>query len=106
MPDDIAQLLREAGHEVVRVVDVTDPMAEDREVADLASRSGAVLVTADTDFLRREIFPPRRSRGIVVLKELNKAHDRVLRRLLRVLKADEMGHVLAVVDGRSTRFKP
>lgn len=101
----IAETLKAAGHKVLRVSEITDPRAPDRDVAGLAAQRGAVLVTADSDFLRRGDFPPKRYCGIVVLKDLHRAPNRVLRRLLRVLGAEDLNGVLAVLDGRSTRFK-
>jgi predicted nuclease of predicted toxin-antitoxin system len=105
VPNEIAELLRRAGYDVVRVVDIADPRARDREVAEMAARLGAVLITADSDFLRRTDFPPRRYCGIVVLRDLHRASDRVWRRLLRLLADRDLRGVMAVIDGRSSRVK-
>lgn len=101
-------VLREAGHDVSRVVDVADPRATDREVVELAGRMKAVLVTADNDFARRADFQPRRYGGIVVLRDLSETPERAVRRLVRLLKRVEQRHIsgtLVVLDRRSVRVK-
>lgn len=105
VPGTVVAALRLAGHRVERIVDITDPRLADRDVAELASRTKTVLITADTDFLSRSSFPPKRHSGIIVLRDLERAHERVLRRLLRALDAKDLSGILIVLDGRSSRVR-
>ena len=107
VPGNIVQTLRDAGVTVLRVVDLVDPRASDKDVAALAARHGAVLLTADSDFLRRRDFLPRRFEGIILLRDLPDAQDRVVRRLLRLVngRAQDLSGVLVILDRRSARVR-
>jgi predicted nuclease of predicted toxin-antitoxin system len=108
VPEGVIRALRDAGHQPVRLVDALRPDAADREVAELAARLDAVLVTADSDFLRRCDFPPRRFAGIVVLRDLQIRPETLARRLLRLLDRlgpEDLRGVVAVLDRRSSRFR-
>lgn len=107
VPEWILDALREQDIRVTRVVDLADPRATDKDVAALARRRNAVLLTADTDFQRRRDFQPRRTPGIVLLKDLHAAETRVVRRLLRLLAdgPDALRGTLVVLDRRSARVR-
>ncbi|HEY3267707.1 MAG TPA: DUF5615 family PIN-like protein [Armatimonadota bacterium] len=106
VPEPILAALRGEGHAITRLVDVADPRATDREVAELSRRLGLVLLTADGDFRRRRDFQPRRFAGIILLRDLHAAPERVLRRLLRLLAGadpSELSGALITLDRRSAR---
>lgn len=107
VPEGIVRALRAEGLEVLRVVDLVDPRAPDRDVAALAQRHGALLLTADSDFARRRDFPPRRFGGIVVLQDLDTAPERVMRRLLRVVRGRQrdLNGAVVILDRRSQRVR-
>ena len=63
----IVERLRQAGHEV-RYVAEMEPGLPDDAVLDLATREGAVLLTADKDFGEMVFRLRRFSRGIVLLR--------------------------------------
>lgn len=108
VPEYIVLALRDAGHDVARVVDLADPRASDRQVVELAARMDAVLITADNDFARRGDFQPRRYGGIVLLRDLPETPERAVRRLVRLLARLERGQLkgtLVVLDRRSARAK-
>lgn len=99
--------LRSEGYEVVRLVDIADPRLPDRSVASIASHLDYLLLTADTDFARKQEFQPRRYKGIILLKDLTSVPDRILRRLLRFLaqtRSDACHGRTVVIDRRSVRF--
>jgi hypothetical protein len=61
----------------------------------------------DADFQRRRDFTPRRFSGIILLKDLHAAPERVLRRLLRVVADDQdaLSGTLTILDRRSARVR-
>ena len=61
----IVRALRDAGHEVVAVAEIS-PRAEDPEVVDLAVGEARLLLTEDKDF-GRVVFADRRASGGVIL---------------------------------------
>lgn len=107
VPGNIVQTLRDAGVTVLRVVDLVDPRASDKDVAALAARYSAVLLTADSDFTRRRDFQPQRFGGIILLKDLSSAQDRVVRRLLRLVsgRGHDLSGSLVILDRRSARVR-
>jgi predicted nuclease of predicted toxin-antitoxin system len=62
------QLLEESGHEVVTVRDQGLRGAADRELFEICSAEGRVLITLDRDFGQVPQFPPEKSAGIVILE--------------------------------------
>jgi predicted nuclease of predicted toxin-antitoxin system len=107
VPDAVVRAARDEGHEVTRLVDIRDPGLADRQVARAAAELGAILLTADRDFARRKDFPPKRFNGIILLKDMHAAPERIVRRLLRLLETEQgrrEGKV-TVLDRRSGRVR-
>ena len=107
VPTDLIQALREAGHIVVRVVDLADQALPDRDVARLAVRENAVLLTCDNDFKHRRAFPHRMYGGVILVHDYARDPARVAKRLVR-LTARQQGALagcLVVADPRSVRIK-
>lgn len=107
IPASVIGALRAEGLDVVRLVDVADPRSDDRDVVRLADRLGAVLLTSDGDFKMRSRFPPRRHRGIVLLRDLTAAPERVMRRLTLLLSRGQSAVEgrLVILNRRSARAR-
>lgn len=70
--------LKENGHDAVRVPSGT----KNGEVIKLAQNESRVLITRDSDFANRFLYPPDKLGGIIVLK----IHPPKLEGLLKALK--------------------
>jgi predicted nuclease of predicted toxin-antitoxin system len=90
VPDDLAHLLRELGHEVVFVRQVMDKTSADLDVLARAFRDDAVLVTCNRDdFLGLAEQQPHRGIVIVIRRQSRIAERGALFRLLE--RAGEVG---------------
>jgi predicted nuclease of predicted toxin-antitoxin system len=68
VPDSVAGILRDAGHEVALARDEQLAGAADDHILAVASREGRVLVSLDRDFTNILRHPPRSTAGIVVFR--------------------------------------
>lgn len=80
--EDIALLLRSAGHDAQTVHDEGLRGAVDPVLADHCFQEGRALVTLDLDFADIRAFPPATTPGIIVLR----VHDQSRRNTLRVME--------------------
>ena len=78
----VAARLRSSGHEAAHVVDVGLGTALDTEIIDHAEETGAVVVTADTDFPTLMALHRAASPSIVLLRHVNELSPEEHARLL------------------------
>jgi predicted nuclease of predicted toxin-antitoxin system len=77
VPDDLAHLLRELGHEVVFVREVMNPAAADADVLAYAYQQNALMVTCNRDdFIR--LAEQQSHHGIVIVV---RRHSRMAERM-------------------------
>lgn len=76
--------------------------AKDRDVAELAKREKAVLVTRDYDFANILLYPPQEFHGIIILKVHPPVAEKLISSMKSVLKATEdfRGKVFVVLEDR------
>jgi predicted nuclease of predicted toxin-antitoxin system len=76
--------------------------AKDRDVAELAKRENAVLVTRDYDFANILLYPPQEFHGIIILKVHPPVAEKLISSMKSVLKATEdfRGKVFVVLEDR------
>jgi|Deesub1362A_J573_1020465.scaffolds.fasta_scaffold01962_7 predicted nuclease of predicted toxin-antitoxin system len=76
--------------------------AKDRNVAELAKREKAVLVTRDYDFANILLYPPQEFHGIIILKVHPPVAEKLISSMKSVLKAAEdfRGKVFVVLEDR------
>ncbi len=111
VPRMVAQVLREAGHEVLVLKEHIPPDSEDPVVISKAQELDAILVSLNGDFADIVAHPPSEYRGIVAIQVRNRpeALPTIMARLVRYL-ADhpEMGEYrgrLFLVESHRIRIR-
>jgi predicted nuclease of predicted toxin-antitoxin system len=68
LPDELAQLLRDAGWDCATVVEQGLGGTDDARLAMVCEAEDRILVTFDRGFLNLRTYPPARRPGIIVLR--------------------------------------
>lgn len=68
IPRDAAALLRDAGHDVVTVLDERLGGSPDSKIFDVCQAESRILVTLDLDFADIRRYPPSKQAGICMLR--------------------------------------
>ena len=108
LPEEVAGLLRAAGHDVRTVFDQEMVGAPDASIAQVCRQEQRAVVTLDTDFANIQNYPPRAHAGIIVLRlqRQDKAHVlRVLARIVPQLEAEALPGTLWIVDENRIRIR-
>ena len=104
LPVEAAELLREAGHDAVTVLEQGMGGEPDPNVAAVCQRERRALVTLDTDFADIRTYPPAEHPGLIVLRlrQQDKPHVLdVLRRTLPLMDTEPLdGHLWTVGEER------
>lgn len=104
LPIEAADLLREAGHDAVTVLEQRLGGAADPVIATICESETRVLVTLDVDFADIRAYPPADYPGLIVLRlnQQGKPHVlEILRRLVFVLAEETPeGHLWIVEQDR------
>ncbi len=106
LPPDLAEFLRENGHDATTVWDQGLRGKADPEIAKACAVENRVLVTLDLDFADIRAYPPERSRGLVVMRVVRQDRKHVLevfRRMLPTLEQNELAGQLWILDEWSVR---
>ena len=108
LPADLANRLREAGHDVMDVIEEGLSGEDDPPVLNAAAAEGRTLMTFDLDFADIRQYPPGSHAGIVVFRlhdqRWNSLKDSV-DRLLASGSLETLQNGLAIVDEHRIRFK-
>ena len=107
--EDVANTLREHGHDARTVFDEGLRGRPDAEVADAALREGRAMVTLDLDFGNIREYPPERYRGLIVLRVIDQSRPHVLHvmeRVLAVLDRVPLDGHLWIVNESGIRVRP
>ena len=108
LPIELADLLKQAGHDAVTVHDEKLGGAKDDELAPICQREGRAFVTFDLGFSDIRSYPPSEYPGLVVfrLKSQDKPHVlKVCERLLEVLKTENVERCLWIVEESRVRIR-
>ena len=103
IPISVFKFLKERRYEAFYV----PKGAKDRDVAELARRDRAVLLTRDYDFANMLLYPPQDFYGIIILKVHPPVAEKLISSLKSVLKATEDfgGKVFVVTEDRIRVFE-
>ncbi len=104
--DDIAELLRQGGHDALTVLDQGLRGRDDREIANVCRTEKRVLISLDLDFANILDFPPAQYPGLIVLRlhaRGRTAVRAVVTRILPHLAAESLVGRLWIVDEHSIR---
>ena len=108
LPIEVAELLQQAGHDAMTVLDQHLGGEADPQIASVCQAEKRVLVTLDLDFADIRAYPPKEYSGLIVLrlKQQDKFHVLdVCRRLLSQLKSSPLEHHLWIVDEKRIRIR-
>ena len=108
LPEELAELLRQGGHDAQTVVDQGFGGASDTDIAAICRREGRTIITFDTDFADIREYPPSAHPGIVVLRLDSQARDHTLAigaRLLRAWTDQPLDGQLWIVDESRIRVR-
>ena len=108
LPLQVAQLLREAGHDVFTVLDQDLGGAQDRVIAQICRTERRALITLDVHFADIRTYPPAEQFGLIVLRL--QRHDighivRVVSRVLKMATSQPLEKQLWIVDERKIRIR-
>lgn len=78
LPDDIAQALRNRGHDAETVYGEGLRGEEDRTIAARCQQEGRALVTLDLDFANITVYSPEDSPGFIVLRVADQSRSHVV----------------------------
>ena len=103
LPNEMAGLFAEAGHDAVTMLDQQMSGAEDSDLAAICLSEGRILMTLDMDFTDIRAYPPGHYPGIVVFRLSRQSRDYLLEigtGLLRKLTPSLQGQLWIVEDTR------
>lgn len=108
LPVDVAQLLREAGHEATTVFDQHLGGSGDATIASVCQQEARALVTLDLDFADIRTYPPAHYTGVVVLRlrRQDKLHVlEVCARVVALLSHEPLAQQLWIVEENRIRIR-
>ena len=108
LPVEMAELLREAGHDAVTTLEQSMGGDDDPDIAPVCRGGSRALVTLDTDFADIRAYSPEEYAGLLVfrLRQQDKPHAlAVLRRLLPLLDHKEIAGQLWIVEEDRVRVR-
>ena len=102
----VVELLREKGHEVLYVAELS-PSIGDHEVLDLATREGSILLTSDKDFGELVFRRGQAHEGVVLLRLHGLKPSEKAQAVLSVVErhGGELGNAFAVVEPERIRIR-
>lgn len=107
LPEEVAELLREAGHDAHSVLEEKIGGAPDESIAGICRKESRILLTLDLDFADIHAYPPALHPGLIVLRLRRQDKHSVLGmipRILELLKTEEVHQKLWIVDESRTRI--
>jgi len=108
LPIEVAQLLREAGHDVYSVHDQGLVGAKDQVLAEVCQSENRAMLTLDIHFADIRTYPPENYSGLIVLRlaRQDKPHVlEVMRRMLKLFSSETLEGKLWIVDEKRVRVR-
>ena len=104
---EVADALRQLGHDVVRAADLDMARADDHEILERASKDSRVLVTLDEHFGDWAVLPLRIHAGVIRLKVHPATAPNIVMLLIPFLARNAnraFANRLVIVDARKERW--
>lgn len=108
MPEEAAQVLREAGHDAMTTRDQDMTRASDSTIAMVCREEGRAVLTCDLDFGDVRYFPPGDHPGLVILRTKRPDKPTLLlltRRLVALLESIPLEGKLWIVTEQGCRIR-
>jgi predicted nuclease of predicted toxin-antitoxin system len=108
LPIEVAEMLRQGGHDAATVLEQHLGGGDDAQLAALCQLESRILVTLDMDFSDIRNYPPAEFPGLVVLRlrQQDKPHVLdVLVRLVQVLDQEPIEGCLWIVEENRIRIR-
>ncbi len=108
LPVEVAELLREEGHEAETVLEQGLGGRGDPDIASVCQRQSLVLITLDTDFSDIRSYPPEQFSGLIVLRlrQQDKTHVlNLIPRLIPMFSAEPLAGRLWIVEEDRIRIR-
>ena len=108
LPIEVAEVLRQAGHDALTVHDQRLTGHADDEVAAICRAETRVLVTLDTDFTNIQRYPPADYRGLIVLRLGRQDKPYVLAMMttvVKLLQSEPIDRQLWIVEDGRVRIR-
>ena len=106
---DVADFLRQHGHDALSVYDQGLRGRPDGDIAAVCQRETRALITLDLDFADIRSYPPADYAGIIVLRVGDQSRAAVLQVMQRVVAAlaqEPLAGHLWIVDETQIRIRP
>lgn len=108
LPVEVADLLRQVGHDAVTVLEQHLGGSSDPDIASACQEERRVLITLDTDFADIRAYPPGQFPGLIVLRlhKQDKPHVlAVIDRLVPLLSSEPLEHLLWILEETRLRIR-
>lgn len=108
LPLAAVELLREAGHDAVSVLDQQLGGRRDPTIADVCQKESRALLSLDLDFADIRTYPPSEFPGLVVLRLRNQSLREILKAaasLAAALRDNDPRHQLWIVEEERIRIR-
>jgi predicted nuclease of predicted toxin-antitoxin system len=105
--EDVAEVLRDEGHDVIRASEVGQARADDKQILDTAISGGRILVTLDEHFGDWVILPLSKHPGVIRLKVVPTTSEKVLELLIPFLTrhtSKELRNHLVILTPRRSKW--
>ena len=104
---EVAQVLRDAGHDVLRATEVGQARADDHQILQKAIAENRVLVTLDEHFGDWVILPLSEHSGVIRLKINPTTSNNALKLLLPFLRlhsSDQFKNYLVILSAKRSKW--
>ena len=108
MPDEAAEVLKQAGYDARTVPDQHLSGQPDSQIADICRTEARALVTLDLDFSDIRAYPPKFYGGIIVLRpslQTVKNVQRLVGQVIALLNSESLPGKLWIVDEGQIRIR-
>jgi predicted nuclease of predicted toxin-antitoxin system len=108
LPIEVAEVLRQAGHDAATVLEQRYGGSADERLASLCQRENRALLTLDMDFADIRSYPPAEFPGLIVLRLRQQDKPYVLDvlvRLIRTLDQEPTERHLWIVEENQIRIR-
>ena len=108
LPGEVADQLRNAGHDAMTIMDQRMQGDPDSQVATACRNEGRALITLDLDFADIRAYPPADQPEFIVLRPTNQAKPTVMAlvdQLLPFLESEPLNGCLWIMQNNRLRIR-